>query len=242
MARLWTVRHVGTVESLVCLSNVVRHTPSVESLTTFTTTIKGLFFAPFHFYLQSSIKINHHQCTKKKKNNNPYLTKILSVSAHPVIINVSAPLLLPVQILEARATDAVMVYRFLRYCCSPATNPPNTIFTQCTCHKEFGKCHLEECQHAVNHWWVSKRSTYKMFLVSVDAAECLNGVQKRSAESQTHGWNLSTRIAFSGIKSLSSSTCFFKPWANKMQIDKTVHVSMVQLKIQIYFHVWIHFK
>lgn len=83
--------------------------------------------------------------------------------------------------------------------------------------------------------------------VLVGVAEWFNAVSKVSAESQTQGLILATQVAFSKIISLSSRTCFFRPWQIKccmlscqqieilIQIEKPVHVSRIELKIQISF-------
>lgn len=88
--------------------------------------------------------------------------------------------------------------------------------------------------------WVSEISPNETFSALVGVAEWFNAVSKVSAESQTQGLILATQVAFSKIITLSSRTCFFRPWQIKccmlscqqieilIQIEKPVHVSSEQ--------------
>lgn len=149
-----------------------------------------------------------------------------------------------------------MISRFLCYCWRLSNNHPNTFFTRCTRHREFGKVPPWGASAPVNQWWASKHPP----VVGVSRCNwwfkkcCKNPV---SASPLSHRrrvgiWPLGlfsavlnlfpAALAFSSLEQIKDCTLNCQQIEALMQTDKPVHVSMTQLKIQIYFHVWMHFK
>lgn len=173
-------------------------------------TFNDSFFVPFHFYLPNSIQT----IDRLAQTSGSIWSIIILMSVHRFCCQFGC------------WTSMSHMVMALWYDCNPGMNHPNTFSRNALVRKRSQR-------------WVSEISPNETLSVLVGVAEWFKAVWKVSAESQTRGLTLATQVAFSKIISLSSRTCFFRPWQIKrcmlscrqieilMQIDKPVHVRRI---------------